>query len=318
MVSNIVVSVFCLAYNHEKYIRGALEGFVSQKTNFAFEVLVHDDASTDHTAEIIREYAEKYPHIIKPILQTENQYSKGVRILRELLLPQAKGKYFAWCEGDDCWIDDRKLQMQVDFLEAHPDYSACYHRIRVNDIRTGSVRYIPKMEHSRDFDANEIVQGGAIFQLSAAMMRSELYRQLPVAIFAAKGFGDIQLYIYSAMCGKCYVFFDVMSQYNHGTAGSWTIRTANAGKDKRIEHEQCYKAMLERVNQYYNYQYDEAFSYAIKRLEFNIHVLQSDRTAMRRPEYHDFYVRYKKQQKHLFFKKYFPWLAQLKKLLKKR
>ena len=93
MEDGIVVSVYCLAYNHEQYIRDALEGFVRQKTNFRYEVLVHDDASTDNTPAIIWEYAQKYPDIIKPIFQTENQYSKGVKILPEIIHPKSSGRY---------------------------------------------------------------------------------------------------------------------------------------------------------------------------------------------------------------------------------
>ena len=109
MEDGIVVSVYCLAYNHEQYIRDALEGFVRQKTNFRYEVLVHDDASTDNTPAIIREYAQKYPDIIKPIFQTENQYSKGVKILPEIIHPKSSGRYIAFCEGDDYWCDENKL-----------------------------------------------------------------------------------------------------------------------------------------------------------------------------------------------------------------
>ena len=87
----IMVSVFCTAYNHGKYIRDCLEGFVKQKTNFKFEVLINDDASTDNTASIIREYEKKYPDIIKPIYQKENQYSKGISIYRQILVPEASG-----------------------------------------------------------------------------------------------------------------------------------------------------------------------------------------------------------------------------------
>ena len=121
MADGIKVSVICLAYNHEKYIRKCLDGFVMQKTNFKFEALVHDDASTDKTAEIIREYEEKYPDIIKPVYQTENQHSKKISIFTTFLAPNARGEYLAWCEGDDCWTDPGKLQKQVDFLDAHPD-----------------------------------------------------------------------------------------------------------------------------------------------------------------------------------------------------
>lgn len=75
-MEDIKVSILCAAYNHEKYIRQTLDGFVKQKTNFKYEVIIHDDASTDKTAQIIREYQAEYPDIIKPILQTENQFSK--------------------------------------------------------------------------------------------------------------------------------------------------------------------------------------------------------------------------------------------------
>lgn len=122
---DILVSVVCLSYNHEKYIRDALDGFVMQKTNFGFEVIIHDDASTDNTIVIIKEYAEKYPDIIKPIFEKENQYSKpGGDILGKTIMA-CQGKYLAFCEGDDYWIDPNKLQKQVDYLEEHPECSLC-------------------------------------------------------------------------------------------------------------------------------------------------------------------------------------------------
>ena len=113
MQTEMMVSVICLAYNHGKYVRETLEGFVSQKTDFPFEVIVHDDASTDNTADIIREYEKKYPDIIKPIYQVQNQYSQKVDIYKEFELPRMSGKYVAFCEGDDYWSDPYKLQKQV-------------------------------------------------------------------------------------------------------------------------------------------------------------------------------------------------------------
>lgn len=121
-----LVSIRCLTYNHEKYIRDALEGFVMQKTNFRFEVIVHDDASTDNTAAIIREYAEKYPDIIKPIFETENQYSKHDGSLSRIVNAACKGKYIALCEGDDYWTDPYKLQKQVNILEKHDDVTMVF------------------------------------------------------------------------------------------------------------------------------------------------------------------------------------------------
>lgn len=122
----MMVTVITITYNHEPYIRECLEGIVSQRTTFPFELLIHDDASTDGTADIIREYEAKYPDIVKPIYQTENQYSRGVPIGHTFLYPRAQGKYIAECEGDDYWTDPLKLQKQVDFLESHPDYGMCY------------------------------------------------------------------------------------------------------------------------------------------------------------------------------------------------
>ena len=115
-----IVSVCCLVYNHEPYLRECFEGFIMQQTTFPIEILVHDDASTDHSADIICEYTAKYPDLFKPIYQTENQYSKGVDVF-VLNVKRAKGKYIAVCEGDDYWTDPLKLQKQVEFLEANKD-----------------------------------------------------------------------------------------------------------------------------------------------------------------------------------------------------
>jgi len=121
-----VLSIICLAYNHAAFIEETLDGFVRQETTFPFEVIVHDDASTDSTAAIIRDYAARYPNLIKPIYQRENQYRLGVPFSTRLFA-EARGRYIAYCEGDDYWTDPRKLQIQVDFLEKNPDYVLTYH-----------------------------------------------------------------------------------------------------------------------------------------------------------------------------------------------
>lgn len=117
-----LVSIKCLVYNHEPYLRKCLNGFIIQKTSFKFEAIVHDDASTDGSADIIKEYAEKYPDIIKPIYEKNNLYSKHHYSLTKIMNNACNGKYIAFCEGDDYWTDPYKLQKQVDFLESNPDY----------------------------------------------------------------------------------------------------------------------------------------------------------------------------------------------------
>lgn len=124
-IATPLVSICCITYNHASYIHQCLDGFIMQQTNFTIEILIHDDASTDGTSDIIREYESLYPDIIKPIYQIENQYSKGVRV-SALNFSRAQGKYLAFCEGDDYWTDPLKLQKQVDILESHPDYGVVY------------------------------------------------------------------------------------------------------------------------------------------------------------------------------------------------
>lgn len=123
-----IVAIKCFVYNHEPFLRDCLDGFVMQQTTFPFTAIIHDDASTDASATIIREYAEKYPNIIRPIFQIENQYSKHDGSLRRILnaeLEVVNAKYIALCEGDDHWIDPLKLQKQIDLLEQHPECSFC-------------------------------------------------------------------------------------------------------------------------------------------------------------------------------------------------
>ena len=136
------VSVICMTYNHVNFIRQTLDGFIMQKTNFPFEVIIHDDASTDGTADIIREYAKKYPDIIKPVLQKENQWKLGKSIPHNYIYPKIKGEYVAVCDGDDYWTDPNKLQKQSDFLDKHPDYSICFHPVQVFFENNSKQEYI--------------------------------------------------------------------------------------------------------------------------------------------------------------------------------
>lgn len=314
MNEQIKVSVICLAFNHANNIRKCLEGFVNQKTNFDYEVLVHDDASTDGTTEIIKEYEKNYPHIIKPIYQKENQYSQGVKITKKYILPKMKGEYVAWCEGDDYWSDSNKLQKQIDFLDQNSDYAICAHKVLFNNLKTKTEHIVPKIDIDRDFTVDEIIKKGAIVQLSSIIMRTALYLNKPDC-FYAKGFGDIQLYIYGAICGKFRVINEVMSVYNHGTEGSWTKRIADI-PEKNIIHSLEQIRMYNEVNRYYAFKYNESFTYAISRSYFNIAVSKKDKKEMRKLEYREFYNQYKRAQRVKFLQKKLPGLYGLLKKIK--
>ena len=158
MPSVPLVSICCLTYNHAPFIRDCLDGFIVQQTTFPIEILIHDDASTDGTAEIIRQYAERYPDTIFPIYETENQYKRGFAGKMDIVFnySRARGKYIAYCEGDDYWTDPLKLQKQVDFMESNPDYSVCFHRCKRLNMRTGKTindrcwRFLPQGQESVD------------------------------------------------------------------------------------------------------------------------------------------------------------------------
>ena len=168
-----LLSISCLTYNHGQYIRKCLEGFLMQKTTFEFEILIYDDASTDDTVEVIKEFAAKYPNLVFPIYQKENQYQKGVRgMMARFNFPRARGKYIALCEGDDYWTDPKKLQKQVDFLESNPDYVICFHKAQVlerenllddaleeryNRIRHRPVRKTDLLEQSNFMHTHSVV-----------------------------------------------------------------------------------------------------------------------------------------------------------------
>lgn len=230
MENKMMVSIVCNTYNHEKYIADALEGFVSQKTSFPIEILVMDDASTDGTADIIREYEKKYPEIIKPIYHTVNQFSQGLRPGHQNMV-RVKGKYIAVCEGDDYWIDKYKLQKQVDFLENNSNYAMCLHCVESHAILKNNgenfdVGYIPKsLKKNMPIKPYDIITSRLWFQTSSFVFRAGLFLNIPSCFVPQKGQGgDWMWLMMAAMNGGVYYMTDVMSVYNKGVEGSWTLR----------------------------------------------------------------------------------------------
>lgn len=272
----IMVSIHCLAYNHEKYIRKTLEGFVSQKTNFCYEILVHDDASTDGTQDIIREYEQKYPDIVKPIYQKENQYSKGVKILRAYNFPRVKGKYLAFCEGDDYWCDEHKLQKQVDILEKHPECSLCTHfaeRISENGKKmNGTIPATALGEGVIEKEAYlkyELLNGWAS-QTSSFLVPikylDEYFKERPK--YSEKMLvGDFPLVLYLLTKGKVYFCRESMSCYRVDSVGSYKERRK---KDTLLSLRHIYTLVdgIAEYNKYTGYQYDKIIkAYIVNRLE---------------------------------------------------
>ena len=223
----VLVSVCCTAFNHEKYIRSCLDGFVNQRTNFKYEVIVHDDASTDNTASIIQEYADKYPDIIKPIFQKENQYSKGIKISNTFIIPKCKGKYIAFCEGDDYWCDENKLQKQVDVLEHNPDYVACVHQTKMLNLRDNNISLFVKRNNNGFVETETFFDSTMPYHTSSLMFKSELNNKQPSFCFVSKQVGDYPRGLFLALEGPIYFLNDAMSVYRRFTEGSWSIRNVS-------------------------------------------------------------------------------------------
>lgn len=289
MDSIMMVSVICNAFNHGKYIRDALEGFVMQKTSFPFEVLVHDDASTDNTAEIIREYEERYPDIIKPIYQTENQHSQRVPITRTFQIPRATGKYIATCEGDDYWTDPLKLQKQVDFLEQNPEYSMCACSTVWLNMQTGKVHRVAKTDIDKDVTMEDLIleKKGRVFQYATILMKSEVYKTMPEWTREFR-VGDLPLILYAAVCGKVRMLADTMAVYRYQAAGSWTAKIRDNPDYKVSMFEGTIRGYT-AFNEATEYQYNDLVSLRIRLHKYKIALVKRDLKALRADELKDIF-----------------------------
>ncbi|WP_303330005.1 glycosyltransferase [uncultured Muribaculum sp.] len=222
-----LVSISCITYNHASYIKECIDGFLMQQTNFNFEVLIHDDHSTDGTEEIIKEYAKQYPDIIKPLFEKENQYSLGKPIGSAVWnLPRARGEYIAICEGDDYWTDPYKLQKQVDFLESHPDYGMCYTKVK---------RFVPKNNKFIDEwggpneTMDKLLIENTIPTLTAVFHKAIYYNYLTEIHPSKRGWlmGDYPIWLYFAQNSKI--------KFINETTGVYRICTESASHSNDLE-----------------------------------------------------------------------------------
>ncbi len=223
-----LVTIFCLVYNHGKFLRLCLDGFISQKVNFSVEIVIHDDASTDESLQIIREYMERYPEWNwRPILQKQNQYSQANCVMK-LSMPHVQGKYLAWCEGDDYWTDPYKLQKQVDFLEANPDFSICLHKSRMKWEKSEQEdELIPQESRyngSSIVTLDDYIKEGNYFATNSIVYRwcfdrenFKFEEQFPDDILP----GDSMLHMMHLKRGSAMVLPDEMSVYRKHAGGVW-------------------------------------------------------------------------------------------------
>jgi len=236
MQNKPIVSIICLTYNHAPYIRECLDGFLMQKTDFPFEVIIHDDASTDGTTEIVREYAAKYPDIIKPIIQTENQYSKHHKfgLIMEDCYSHSSGEYIALCEGDDYWTDCQKLQIQVNFMENHAGYTMCFHNALSKWEYGGRNITIFSNIEDRDYSGREVFEKWIVPTASTLIKASVFESPLYKSVVENKGliYGDTPLFCTCGVLGKMRGFNRVMSVYRRNQN---SVTNANVGFEYRLK-----------------------------------------------------------------------------------
>ena len=252
-----LVSVCCVTYNHQKYIEEAIKGFLMQETDFPFEIIIHDDASTDNTTAIVRDYAEKYPQIIKTIIQKENQYSKGTRVF-SFIFEIAQGDYMALCDADDYWTDPQKLQIQASKMKEHPECHISFHAVKEVNGEDGSLYPNPRCKHHEEeqiFDPATVVAGGGSFmQTPSIMMHRDIIENLPDFYHTAPT-EDYIFQLLGSLNGGALYINKVMGVYRVGSDGSWRKRIEDV--DNYIKFQTSWVDSYLTMNKYFDRKYEK-------------------------------------------------------------
>jgi len=252
-----LVSVSLVAYNASDYIKDAIESCLMQQTAFPFEIIIHDDASQDQTPQIIIDYASKYPDKIIPIIQTINQFSQGHEINAKINIPRARGKYIAFLEADDYWIDPMKLQKQVDYMEKHPEVSMCFTASKEIDCSDTNKFYVNRYRNHDSYCSPEdvILIGGRLVNMGSALVRKSIYENLPDWYHTSQ-IWDNTIPLLAITHGKIHYLNEVTSIYRKNVPGSWTQKNVR-NYSKRKHSIGRTLALLDGFNEGTNFQYDK-------------------------------------------------------------
>lgn len=215
-----MVSVLMLTYNQSRYIDDAIKGVMSQHTDFPFELVIGDDASTDDTVEKLKKWQARYSDKIRIFA-----YEKNKGTIQNFLSTrrQCHGKYMAICEGDDYWIYEKKLQTQVDFLEQHPDFSSCIHPV-INYYEDKGTKSISNGGQKQINNIVDLSKGNFISNVSS-VFRNDLFEELP-EWFSSVAVYDYPLHMLNAQYGKLYFFKRPMAVYRKNSVGIWSCAGA--------------------------------------------------------------------------------------------
>ncbi|WP_157203456.1 MULTISPECIES: glycosyltransferase [Methylomicrobium] len=267
------VSIVCATFNHEAYIEDALRGFLLQRTDFPFEIVIHDDASADNTRAIVQRYADAYPTLIKAVLQTVNQYSRGKKPV-PLAAGHAKGRYVALCEGDDFWIDPGKLQRQFDEMRKHPACDISFHAAAVlqADETLAPVADYAKRVTVIPVD-RLIAADGAFCPTASLMLKRSLFDRLPDWYYEKAPVGDYYLQVIGALSGGALYLPDAMSVYRPFTAGSWSASLYRKEKAGIVAHTERTLDCLAELDRFTDYRYSASIGRARSLQAFSAAIL---------------------------------------------
>ncbi len=314
-MSDILVSIWCTSFNHELFIRDALEGFVRQKTNFRYEIIIHDDASTDGTKQIIEEYQKKYPDLIIPIFQMQNQFSKGVSLFDTFGAKYVRGKYIAMCEGDDFWTDEEKLQKQVDFLEQHPDYSMCCHAGYYVDNEGYKLNGLfKKFDSDCTLDTDTVIKEW-ICPTASIVYNYEDYMNHRFPPLVDAPCGDYPKIINFSLYGKIYYFSEVMCAYRineTSLSASWHNASAYIHKNEK------FIKMLNQIDTFTNFRYRQSIDYMRAKREYENLCLQGKMKEAQNDRYSTFVNSNRKRYYYYCIKKRFPFIERIKQMFKRK
>lgn len=310
---NIMVSICCMTYNQEKYIEDTLKGIVSQKTSFKYEAVIHDDASTDNTKKIIEKYEKKYPNLIKTIYEKENQYLKNVRIIN-IMNPYMKGKYIAFCEGDDYWYDNNKLQIQVDYMEKHADCSFCTHSFKRIDPDGDFICDEIPFNTDKKIFLTDYLRNKYNFQTATILCRGKYMRSLPPYYYNSP-IGDLPQTLYFLSQGYGYYINNKMSCYRYMAASSWTLKNKNNIDLKIKNHEMVKKIYLE-FNEENNNKYTELIDDYLLKFDFEFAISINNFNEIHKGKYKNLYKKLPIKEKIKISLKYNKFIYNLYKKLR--
>lgn len=299
--NEIKVSICLLTYNHKKYIKKAIDSILNQKTNFKYEIIIRDDASSDGTTDIIKKYHKKYPETIKLVLNKENKHNGKSRIFKELK-DYWNGKYIAILEGDDYWIDPYKLQKQYDFMENNPDYSQVFTNYKVlNDITKKTKRVLRK---SKDYSVEDIIIGdGEMFSISSIFVREDMLYPIDNFYYLSP-FEDYVSVLSLALHGKTHFLKDYTTIYRINAENSWTtmLKTGDESKKRKYLYDEM-KKMLEEFNKNTNDKYKKYTEYLLLKKKFIICVLDNNIKMMKHKKFKNLYKIGNFKTRFLYFNK---------------